>query len=255
MLAALVVHRMVDERDRNLNTLTRLAGHAADAEADLVMFSEAALTGLVNTGDPAHDLPLGEPIPGPATETLGRIALARDIWLAVGLFERDGDTLYDSAVLIDPDGAIALRYRRINPGWRWPGDDPRTYGSGTELPAAVTPWGTVAFLLCGDLFDDEVVERVREVAPDLLLVPFARSFEDGSIDRERWEREESPVYAKRVARAGVDTLLTAYLREPMFGGAMAASREGEILDSLPIGREGALLTRWPAAGASTGSGG
>ena len=116
MPAALVVHRVGDDRAYNQNALVRAAGQAADAGAELVLFSETALTGLVNTGDPAHDLPLGEPIPGPATETLGRIAGARGIWIGVGLFEREGDTLYDSAVLFDAEGAIAMKYRRISPG-------------------------------------------------------------------------------------------------------------------------------------------
>ena len=82
---------------------------------------------------------------------------------------------------------------------------------------------------------------MRSLAPDLLLVPFVRSFEDESIDQDRWQREELPDYAERVARTGVNTLLTAYLREPMFGGAMAISGGGEVTRALPIGREGILL--------------
>ncbi len=53
-----------------------------------------------------------------------------------------------------------------------------------------TELGTVAFLICGDLCDDGIVTRTRELAPDCVLAPASRNFADGSSDQQRWDREE-----------------------------------------------------------------
>ena len=134
MRAALAVHRVTADRAATLCGMAALAHEAADAGARLVLFSETALTGFVASGDPVRDLPLAEPIPGPATDALGALARRRGIWLGFGTYERERswlgtrargvDRLYDAAVLLGPDGAVRLHYRRVTPQWHWPSDDP-----------------------------------------------------------------------------------------------------------------------------------
>jgi N-carbamoylputrescine amidase len=220
---------------------------AADAGADLVLFPEAAPTGLINNDVPAHDLPLGQPIPGPATERLAALARERALCLATGLLEREGQCLYDSAVLLGPDGAIHLHYRRIQPQWHGRDADPAVYRQGEAIAVAATPLGRLAVLLCGDLFDDAIVARVRDAQPDVLLFPFARGFGDGSFDQGRWDREEEPAYAARAALAGCTTLMVNLLEDPelgecpSFGGAMVVSATGQVLARRPLGQPGILL--------------
>ena len=268
--AALVVHRVTTDRGETLAAIAELAHAAADDGASLILFSETALTGFVATGDPAHDLPLGEPLPGPATDRLAAVARERRVWLGFGLYERErarpgypggadecaagysstaadnADRLYDAAVLLGPDGAVRLHYRRITPQWHWPTDDPAIYRQGTGLPAVATPFGTCAFLLCGDLFSDGLVERVRALRADLLLVPFARRFDSEVADAADWERRERYDYARRAREAGAAALMVSYLADSpalggCFGGALAVARDGMVLASLPPGREGALV--------------
>lgn len=241
MRAALIVHRVDPDPEANLEAVRRGAAGAAAAGADLAVFSEAALTGLANRDDPAYDLPLGQRIPGPTTEALGRLAQHRGLWIAIGLLEREDRALYDSAILLGPDGTIALRYRRIHPGWHGPYADTDVYRPGTEVAAAPTPWGETALLLCGDLFDDGIVDRAAELRPGLLIVPFARSFDEGAVDDPRWQSREVPAYADRVARVGAPALLVNHLQEGgCFGGALAVSAGGEVIGSLPTGRTGML---------------
>ncbi len=239
--AAMIVNRVGDDTNANLATMLRMAGEAADRGAKLALFPEAALTGLINDDNPMHDLPLGQPIPGPATNALTDLARRREIWVATGLLERDGDRLYDSAVILSPDGAI-VRYRRIHPGWHGPRADPTVYGHGRELIRAVTPLGTATFLICGDLFDDDLVKQAGDLDADLLLFPFARSFANGKIDQKRWKRQEQPAYCERVQRVGKTALMTNYLSDDgCFGGAMAVAASGTIIAELPLGLEGVLL--------------
>jgi len=246
MKAALVVHRVLADRETNLAAILSMAREAADAGAELVLFPEAALTGLINDDDPAHDLPLGQAIPGPVTDVLAELACERDLWLAIGLLEREEDRLYDAAVLLTPNGEIGLRYRRIQPQWHGRRADPAVYRQGTELSKLQTPFGSVAFLICGDLFDDEILRRVRDLRPDWLLFPFARCFDDGSYDQERWDREEWAEYVQRVRLAGIPTLMANYLADRVmlggaFGGAMAVAGNGTVVASFPLGKVGILL--------------
>ena len=250
MRAALVVHRVGPSIEASLLAMEERVCQAAGPGADLVLFPEAALTGLANNDEPAHDLPLGQPIPGPATERLAAVAARHSVYLATGLLEREGGCLYDSAVLFDPAGSMVFRYRRIQPQWHGRGADRRVYRQGDRIEVAETPWGRVSCLLCGDLFDDTIVARLREVRPDLLLFPFARNFSDGSFDQDRWSREEEAAYAARAAVAGCTTLMVNLLEDavereyPGFGGAMVVSPLGEVLARWPLGSPGILCFDW-----------
>ena len=109
-----------------------------------------------------------------------------------------------------------------------------------------TPFGRVGFLICGDLFDDEIVSRFRALRPDLLLFPFARCFQDYSFDQARWDREEMPEYAHRVSLAGVPALMVNYIGHPghedyCFGGAFFVEADGAVRASLSLGVGGALV--------------
>ncbi|MBN2391282.1 MAG: carbon-nitrogen hydrolase family protein [Anaerolineae bacterium] len=250
---ALAVSQVSADAAANLETIVKMAHEAADAGADTVLFPEAALTGLINNDDPAHDIPLGQPIPGPVTEVLAAVARTRNLWLGVGLLERDGASLrdgiqlYDTAVLLSPAGEIVLKYRRISSGWHGRHVDLAVYAHGTNVPAVSTPWGRVVFLLCGDLFDDALVQQVRMLEPDWLLFPFARSFADGACDQTRWDRQELGEYAERVRMTGVTTLLVNSLcgddlqDDGTFGGAWVISGAGEVLAQQPLGQDDLLL--------------
>jgi len=243
MKIALAVNSVVSDRAENLANIIRLAQEAAVRGAHLVLFPEAAPTGLVNNDDPEHDLPLGETTRGRTIRKLRQLSSANLIWIGAGFLERSRRTLYDSAALIDPLGQILLKYRRISPGWHGKEADPLSYGHGEDVPVAETTFGRVGFLICGDLFDDGIVARLREKQPDLVLFPFARSFEDGSWDTERWERDEKWAYAERVEFLGATTLMVNYLSkiDGCFGGAMVVSPSGEITHELSPGDSGILI--------------
>jgi N-carbamoylputrescine amidase len=247
MKVALIVPRLTSDAEANLDTMERMAGSAASMGAGLIVLPEAVLTGLVNTDDPAHDIPLCQTIPGPATDMLGVLCSRYGCRIAFGLLELSEGRIYDSALLLEPDGRIGLTYRRISPGWHGEEADPGVYCQGVEIPFVRTPFGRMAFLLCGDLFDDETVSRFRGLSADWMLFPFARSFPDGEADQERWDREELPEYAARVALAKTPALMVNYITDDSlpddrsFGGAFVISRAGEVLASHPLGLEGKLL--------------
>lgn len=246
MRVALAVNRVTDDIHANMASILKMASQAAEDRADLVLFPEAALTGLINDGDAVRDLPLGVEIPGPVTEVLAGSAKAHGVWLAIGLLEREGSCLYDSAILLSPDGDIVLKHRRIQPQWHARDADPSVYRQGMELSKVETPLGSLAFVICGGLFDDDLVSRVRELKPDWLLFPFARCFDDFSWDQQRWDTEELPEYVERVRLVGATAFMVNYLADSSlnggsFGGAMVVSGEGKVIKSMPLGQEGILF--------------
>jgi predicted amidohydrolase len=243
--AALAVNSVVTDIDANLMAISNMVNEAADHYADLVVFGEAALTGLINNDDPSHDLQLGQPIPGPVTDVLLGVAHKRHVWLAIGILEREGRKLYDSAILLTPSGEVGLKYRRIQPQWHGRSADPSVYRQGTKLSKVETPFGSFMFLICGDLWDDMLVQRARDLRPDWLLYPFLNS-----LVGERWEKELKPSYAQRAKFIGATTIMTSYLADlppkdknlgGAVGGAMVVSGDGTVVDSLPPSRTGILL--------------
>jgi len=249
MRVALAVPRVLADWRINLATMQQMIVAAAHAGAQLIVFSEAAVTGFVNTGDPAADLALGQPIPGPATTALSQAAREQQIWVAVGLFERDGAQLHDTALLFASDGSIRLHYRRIDPHWHHGHSRPDStlpYAQGTQLACTTTPIGTCAFLLCGDLFNANCQQQLADLQPAWLLFPMARGFDSEVADAAQWHAQDRYYYVQEAQKAKVNMLLVNQLAdiEPQFhyfGGALMVSKHGVLLAEHPLGQEGLLV--------------
>ncbi len=248
MQIALGVPRLTADWQTNAAEMCKMTASAAQAGATLVMFSEAAVTGLVNTGTPQHDLALGQPVPGPATKTLADAARLHQVWVAFGLFECEYNSLYDTAVLIAPDGSLFSKYRRIDPHWHHWHSRPccdMIYGQGTQPASFETPLGTGAFLLCGDLFNETCVEQLAGLNVEWLLLPMARCFDQDAGAVERWHQQEKYFYVHQAQKAGVHLLLVNQLAniegDRYFGGALIASSDGHILAEYPLEQEGLLV--------------
>ncbi len=246
MKAALVSNMVTADVAANLASMQRWIREAAAVGADLVLFPEAAATGLINDDCPERDLALGQAAPGPHTEALGALAADHAVYVAFGLLERAGNCLYDSAVLLGPSGDVLLHYRRIQPQWHGRHADPGVYRQGDHLPVCRTPLGSFGFLICGDLFDDEIVARFRALKVDWLLFPFARCFPSGVDAASEWEAGERQAYAERAAMTGSTALMVNYVADAAlaggaFGGAMAVSPAAAVLAALPPGQPGMLL--------------
>ncbi len=240
MRASLVVHQVTTSVEDNLGSILGSMAEASRRGSDLVVFSEAALTGLVNDDVPEHDVLLGAAVPGAEVDLVRQHAKANNINVALGLFEVEENRLFDTALFIGRDGQVGLKYRRISAGWHHPQADATFYGHGSAVEAYRSDIGMVCFLICGDLFDDDLVAQVRWHKPDLLLVPFARAVAGGGHSQTRWEKEELAEYLSRVQLAGVRTLLANYLDAEYFGGAFHVAPNGRLVDSMPLGRGGML---------------
>lgn len=255
MKVAVAVPRLTAEIEHNFAKICDFIEQAGRQGVDLLLFPECVLTALNLSDDYQSDLKLAISFDSEYLFGIREAARRWGIWVALGFLEQEHGVIYDSAVLIDDKGGTSLHYRRIHPGWRLRDALAEQYGDGRELVCASTPWGRIAFLICGDLFHEPQAEAKR-LQPDILLFPFARCFSKTAVagEQQKWDEEEWPNYRARAADVGALTLMANYIApEELFGGGFGGgfilSRDGKLLASLPLRSEGLLVqevdsSRW-----------
>lgn len=169
----------------------------------------------------------------------------KKIYISIGTFERENNKIYDSVFFFDPEREIPFKYRRISKGWHSEKASSEIYCEGDRVEIFQTKFGKFSFLIYSDLFEDNLINEVKKLNPDFVIIPFARCFEDGSYNQKRWDEEEKPFYIERVKLLGIPTFFVNYLASKelgggSFGGAMFVSGEGEIIKEYPLGQEGIL---------------
>ncbi|MDA0841836.1 MAG: carbon-nitrogen hydrolase family protein [Planctomycetota bacterium] len=114
---------------------------------------------------------LAQPIPGARFQTLSDTASANEIYVVAGLVERDGERLFNSAVLISPGGELLCLHRKINV-LNIAHD---LYSIGDRLTVADTEFGTVAINICADNFgSSQAISHVQaRMGARLVLSPSA----------------------------------------------------------------------------------
>lgn len=145
-------------------TLERMEAHcraAAQQGVELAVFPEAYIGGYpkgLNFGAVVGSrFPAGREdylrywkaaitVPGPETERIGTFAAGMKAHLVVGVIERDGATLYCSALFFGPDGALLGRHRKLMPT----GSERLIWGQGdgSTLPVLDTPIGRIGAAIC-----------------------------------------------------------------------------------------------------------
>ena len=159
------------DRRGNFVRIENAVRQAKDAGADLACLPEMAILGWVNPD--AHKRAC--PIPGPDSYRLCKLAADCHIHLCVGLAEKDGGRLYDSAILMDSGGRILLKHRKMNllTELMTP-----PYTPGEDLHAVETEFGKIGLLICADTHENHILQRMAALGPDLLLVPYGYAAEE-----------------------------------------------------------------------------
>lgn len=115
---------------------------------------------------------LAEPIPGgTASRRLMRAAAENRIYVCAGLTERDGDRVYNAAVLVGPRGELLLKHRKLNEL-----DIAHDlYAQGDRLNVVDTEYGTIGVLICADATarHHALLRSLGYMGADLILSPSA----------------------------------------------------------------------------------
>jgi predicted amidohydrolase len=114
-----------------------------------------------------------ETVSGPLVTALRTKTRELRIHLLTGSFvERDGPDLFNTALLIDPDGEILARYRKIHL-FGYKSEERRLLRRGDDVTVVPTPWGRAGFATCYDLRFPELFRRMVDRGAELFLVTSA----------------------------------------------------------------------------------
>jgi predicted amidohydrolase len=217
------------DRRGNLARMEWAVAEAAQAGAEIACLPESAIYGWVNPD--AHQR--AQPIPGEDSQRLCEIARRHGVFLCIGLDEKDGEHLYDSAVLIDDTGRLLLKHRKLillselmTP----------PYSPGQEVTAVPTRLGRIGVLICADTHEQGILERMAQYQPDLLIVPYGYAAEEEAWPEHGRQLERVVTNAARVVGAAVigTNLVGAITHGPWTGRtyaghSVAADKTGQIL--------------------------
>ncbi|HMD85556.1 MAG TPA: carbon-nitrogen hydrolase family protein [Terriglobia bacterium] len=154
-------------KEHNLDQILSHLEQAASAGAKLVVFPECALSGycFVSLEEAA---PVAEEVPGPSTERILEVARALDCTVVVGLLERAGDQIFNSAAVVTPQGILGT-YRKLHlpcVGIDWHaalGDKP--------FPVFTTPHAKIGISICYDCSFPESGRVLKLKGAQVLAIP------------------------------------------------------------------------------------
>jgi predicted amidohydrolase len=150
--------------EMNLDAFLTHVEEAARLKADIVCLPEGIT--VVGTGKKYADV--AEPIPGPSTRKLGESAAKHRVYIVAGIYESDGQALYNTSVLLARDGRLAGKYRKVClPHEEIEGG----LTPGSQYPVFDTDFGKVGMMIC---WDSQYADPARALAlrgAELILLP------------------------------------------------------------------------------------
>jgi predicted amidohydrolase len=189
MRVAVVQMTSTDDLERNLADARGFVGEAVGAGAQWVALPEM-FAFMRKEGQP---FPCAQGLDGEIVGSVRALAREHRIWLLGGSFpeQADGARVFNTSVLVDPEGALRAVYRKIHlfdvdlsaqGGGRF--QESASIAPGDEIVVADTPFGRVGLSVCYDLRFPELYRRMA--GPDLrfLCVPSAFAPQTG---RDHWE--------------------------------------------------------------------
>ncbi len=149
----------------NLDAMARHLDRPETSGADIVCFPECSLTGYALSGEAGS---LAEEVPGPLTGRIERICAGRDLAVIAGLFERSGDDLFITQVVIGPGGLIgAYRKTHLSPG------EQRLFRAGGDAPLFSWRGFSFGIGLCYDAHFPELATLYALAGADIIFYPHA----------------------------------------------------------------------------------
>lgn len=232
--------------DQQLN-ITRLASgiaNLAEHGAQLIVLQELHNSLYFCQTENVNLFDLAEPIPGPSTNFYGELARQYGVVIVTSLFERRAAGLYhNTAVVIEKDGTIAGKYRKMHIP-----DDPAyyekfyfTHGDLGFHPIE-TSLGKLGVLVCWDQWYPEAARLMALQGAELLIYPTAIGYESSDTEDEQQRQREAWTTVQRghavanglpvvsVNRVGYEPDPSGQTKGIQFwGSSMVVGPQGEML--------------------------
>ena len=249
------------DREGNFRRIEYALEAAHAKHADIATFPESSVLGWENPD--AHTM--ATPIPGTDSDRIAALARKYGMMIAIGLDEKDGDRLYDSAILVEKTGKLLWKHRKLNVLAELM-DPPYSIGDRNGIGVVDTEFGRIGVIICADTFVDEYAQRVASLKPDLMLVPYG-----WAAQVEKWPAHEEDLerlVADRAKMWKCPTIGTDLVGEMTHGpwkgrtyggGSVVADASGRVLEvlrdrdtdlrvvELPIDRRGGTHFELPSS--------
>ena len=183
------------DKAANLSRIKSLLRQAAAGDVGMLAFPEMALSGYQCQSDDGCGADglhhrLAETIPGPATNEIAALAKELDIYVILGMPERDpadAARVYNSAAVIGPEGVLGA-YRKLHLGPAVvPGVTerfcftPGAHGM-TEIPVFQTRYGAIGVSICYDFFKFPEICRIQVMKGARILINCTATRANGDDD-------------------------------------------------------------------------
>ena len=252
MKIGIIQHRCVQEVGKNLDRIEEGIREAARQGARLVVLQELHNSLYFCQTENTELFDLAETIPGPSTERFGRLAKELDVVIVTSLFERRATGLYhNTAVVIEHDGTIAGKYRKMHIP-----DDPAYYEKFYFTPGDLgfhpiqTSVGLLGVQVCWDQWYPEGARLMALQGAQLLIYPTAIGYESSDTPEEQERQREAWMTVQRghAVANGLPVIAvnrTGHEADPsgqtngiqFWGSSFVAGPQGEILYQAPKDEE------------------
>ena len=185
-------HNVADRKD-NMMRLAKGIEDLAKRGAQLIVLQELHNSLYFCQVEDVNNFDFAEPIPGPSTGFYGELAKQYGVVIVTSLFEKRAPGLYhNTAVVIEKDGSIAGKYRKMHIP-----DDPAYYEKFYFTPGDLgfhpiqTSVGKLGVLVCWDQWYPEAARLMALQGAELLIYPTAIGYADEDTPDEQQRQREA----------------------------------------------------------------
>ena len=185
-------HNVADRTD-NMMRLAKGIEDLAKRDAQLIVLQELHNSLYFCQVEDVNNFDLAEPIPGPSTGFYGELAKQFGVVIVTSLFEKRAPGLYhNTAVVIEKDGTIAGKYRKMHIP-----DDPAYYEKFYFTPGDLgfhpiqTSVGKLGVLVCWDQWYPEAARLMALQGAEMLIYPTAIGYADEDTPDEQQRQREA----------------------------------------------------------------
>ena len=183
----------VSDASVNIQRLSEGIADLATRGAQLIILQELHNSLYFCQVEDVNNFDLAEPIPGPSTDLYGELARQFSVVIVTSLFEKRAPGLYhNTAVVIEKDGTIAGKYRKMHIP-----DDPAYYEKFYFTPGDLgfhpieTSIGKLGVLVCWDQWYPEAARLMALQGAEILIYPTAIGYESSDTPDEQERQREA----------------------------------------------------------------
>ena len=196
---ALIQEKNHGDAEANLAVIETRVAEAARRGAKLVLLQELHNGAYFCQHESVDEFDLAEPIPGPSTERLGKLAKQHGVVLVSSLFERRAAGLYHiTAVVFEKVGSTLGKYRKMHIP-----DDPGFYEKFYFTPGDIgfkpidTSVGRLGVLVCWDQWYPEAARLMALAGAEVLLYPTAIGWDPDDAQDEKDRQRDAWILSHR----------------------------------------------------------